>query len=264
MERPDLTLWQINISHYAEKARWALDYKRVDHLRRSPPPAAHAAIALWLSRGTSSTLPILRWNGAVLPGSGAIIAALEERFPDPRLYPDDPVQRRRALALEDFFDSELGPHVRLFFWHQLIREPRMLDELAAVVFPERLRGAKRLTGAWTRAFVISRYGVASDAAATLARAKILAGLDRLEAELEAGGGEYLAGDAFCVADLTGACLLNPLVGSPQGALAPGQVPTPEPYREFCEQLRGRPGVDWVLQMFKRHRNRAQPKPGPGS
>ncbi len=135
MQRRDPTLWQINISHYAEKARWALDYKRVDHLRRSPPPAVHAAIALWLSRGTSATLPIMRWDGAVISGSSAIIAALEERVPDPPLYPRDPEQRRRALALEQFFDQEVGPYVRLFIWHELIAEQAMLDEYAAVVFP---------------------------------------------------------------------------------------------------------------------------------
>ncbi len=108
--------------------------------------------------------------------------------------------------------------------------------------------------------MIHRYGVASDAAAAEARVKILAALDRLEADLEAGGGEYLAGGAFSVADLTAASLLNPLVGAPQGALPPGRVPTPEPYREFCAQLRERPSVDWVLRMFSRHRDRAQPKP----
>ena len=29
-------LWHIKISHYNEKVRWALDYKRVMHKRRAP------------------------------------------------------------------------------------------------------------------------------------------------------------------------------------------------------------------------------------
>jgi glutathione S-transferase len=44
------TLWQIEVSHFSEKARWALDYKGVEHKRSSPLPGAHIAVALWLTR----------------------------------------------------------------------------------------------------------------------------------------------------------------------------------------------------------------------
>ena len=33
------TLWQIDVSHFSEKARWALAHKGVEHRRRSPFPA---------------------------------------------------------------------------------------------------------------------------------------------------------------------------------------------------------------------------------
>jgi hypothetical protein len=33
-------LWHIPISHYNEKARWALAYKGVEHERRTPLPGA--------------------------------------------------------------------------------------------------------------------------------------------------------------------------------------------------------------------------------
>ena len=32
------TLWQITISHYSEKARWALEHKEIAHVRRAPLP----------------------------------------------------------------------------------------------------------------------------------------------------------------------------------------------------------------------------------
>src|SRR5439155_1699664 len=32
-------LWHLEISHYNEKARWALDYKGIAHVRRAVPPA---------------------------------------------------------------------------------------------------------------------------------------------------------------------------------------------------------------------------------
>ena len=34
-------LWHIEISHYNEKARWALDQKGIEHERRAPTPGAH-------------------------------------------------------------------------------------------------------------------------------------------------------------------------------------------------------------------------------
>src|SRR5207247_9967776 len=104
------TLWQIEISHFSEKVRWALDYKGIEHERRAPTPGAHMAVALWLTRGRHKTFPVLQLDGEAIGDSTAIIGALERRFPDPALYPEDPRERPRALALEDFFAVALGPH----------------------------------------------------------------------------------------------------------------------------------------------------------
>ena len=112
MAEAEPILWHIPVSHYSEKARWALDHKRVEHERRAPLPGAHILEALWLTRGSAKTLPVLRLDGRNIGDSTAIIAALEVRYPEPPLYPDDPDERRRALDLEDFFDEELGPQIR--------------------------------------------------------------------------------------------------------------------------------------------------------
>ena len=53
----------------------------------------------------------------------AIIAALERRWPEHPLYPEDPDERRRALELEDYFDEQLGPQIRLLGWHELRNGP---------------------------------------------------------------------------------------------------------------------------------------------
>ena len=112
-------LWHIPVSHYSEKARWALAHKRVEHQRHALIPGAHMAIALWLTRGAQKTFPVLGLEGRNVGDSTAIIAALEQRFADPPLYPSDPAERARALELEEFFDEELGPHIRLLAWHEL-------------------------------------------------------------------------------------------------------------------------------------------------
>ena len=46
-----VVLWHIEISHYNEKARWALDYKGIPYELRTPMPGTHRLAALRLTRG---------------------------------------------------------------------------------------------------------------------------------------------------------------------------------------------------------------------
>ncbi|HSS31859.1 MAG TPA: glutathione S-transferase family protein [Solirubrobacterales bacterium] len=245
-------LWQISISHYSEKARWALAYKEVDHARRSPLPGTHIPIALWLSRGETITLPILELDGRTITDSTAVIAALEQAFPEPALYPEDPIERARALELEDFFDEELGPAMRLLPFYEMIQEPEIFAEVASQAVPDALGRAKGLVGLYARTYTSIRFGANDDDAAAIARAKIVAALDRLDSELEASGGEYLVGESFSVADLTAASLFYPLVQPPEGPLE-ADSPTPPALERFRNELSQRPGFLWVEEMFRRHR-----------
>src|SRR6185436_10982160 len=104
-------LWHLKVSNYNEKVRWALDYKGVRHVRRAAVPGRHRAIAERLTG--DRTFPVLILQREAIGDSSRIIEALERRFSEPPLYPRDPMERSRALDLEDFFDEELGPHVRL-------------------------------------------------------------------------------------------------------------------------------------------------------
>jgi glutathione S-transferase len=250
-EQPPV-LWQIGISHYAEKVRWTLAHKRVDHVRRSTPPGLHIPVALWLSRGGSVTFPVLQIDGRNIGDSTEAIAVLEALHPEPALYPADPEQRRRALELEDFFDEELGPHTRLLPFHELMGEPKLFGELAAEAVPGPLAKAKPVLGAYARAYTSVRWGARDEEAAAAARAGIVAALDRVEAEIGANGGDYLVGEDFTVADLTAASLFVPLVG-PEGGPIPPEQPLPAAYEEFRDSLSGRPGYLWVKEMYRRHR-----------
>jgi glutathione S-transferase len=250
-ERP--VLWQIRISHYSEKVRWALAYKAVEHERRGPPPGSHMLVALWLTRGQSKTFPVLVLDGRAIGDSTEIIAALEERWPEPPLYPEDPEERRRALELEDWFDEELGPHIRLLGFHEAFRTGgEGLEETVKPDLPARLQRsalARKATVRYLSTFTGLRYGVKRTDAAAVAREKVVAALDRLESEL--GGGEYLVGERFTVADLTAAALFYPLVLPTEGP-ALGSQP-PESFERFRAPLKERAGYRWVEEMFRRHR-----------
>jgi glutathione S-transferase len=255
MTEPKPVLWQLTISHFSEKARWALEYKEIDHVRRSPLPGTHIAVALWLTRGASPTFPVLELDGRTISDSTAVLAALEQAFPEPPLYPADPAERDRALALEDFFDEELGPHLRLLPFYELLQEPETFAQVASEAVPGPLGNAKGLIGAYARAYTSVRWNANSEQAAVTARAKVVAALDRVEAELRENGGDYLVGANFSVADLTAASLFYPLVAPAEGPLS-ADSPTPAGLERFRAELSGRPGYLWVEEMFRRHRRPA--------
>jgi glutathione S-transferase len=245
-------LWHIKVSHYSEKVRWALDHKGVDHVRRAPVPGSHMLFALWLTRGGCKTFPVLELDGERIGDSTRIIEALERRCPDPPLYPADPAERARALELEEFFDEEFAPYVRRFVWHESTKDPEAFGDFAVAQVPAPLDRWRWPARTFATTFVKLRYGAASDEGAEIARRKIVAGVDRLDAEL--GSGDYLVGDTFTVADLAAASLMYPLVRPPEGpelAFEP-----PPPLREFFSSLADRRGCEWTTEMFRRHRRGA--------
>jgi glutathione S-transferase len=254
-----LTLWHLPLSHYSEKVRWALDYKRVPHRRRAAiVPGVHMVAAMWLTRDPGNfTFPVMEIDGAAVADSSAIVAALEARFPDRPLYPADPGQRRRALELEDFFDEELGPYIRQLAFHELGNDRERFEAVVARAVPGPLGRNAAGAAAYARAFTRLRFGARSDAAAEVSRAKVLAALDRLEDEL--GAGQYLVGDSLSVADVTAASLFYPLV-LPEGGPLPADEPAPAGLERFRAPLRERRGFKWVEETFRRDRRRGVPEP----
>ena len=242
-------LWHIVVSHYSEKARWALAYKGLEAERHATPPGMHMPLALWLTRGRSATLPLLELDGERFGDSTAIIAALERRSPEPPLYPADPAECERALTLEDWFDEELGPYIRRAAFHEIRRDPAVFQQVGELTAPEVFARLGRFAGAYGRAFTGLRYGAGSDQRAAEARDKVVAAVDRLEAEL--GDRDYLVGDRFTVADLTAAALLYPIVLPPEAPRMPDQLPAA--YEAFRDTFRGRRAWTWVEEMFRRHR-----------
>jgi glutathione S-transferase len=248
MNRP--VLWHLPLSHYSEKVRWALDYKAVQHERHAPIGGYHMAVALVLTRGRDYTLPVLELDGQRIGDSTKIIAALEQRHPDPPLYPPDPAERRRALALEDWFDEQLGPAIRRYVFHTLRDDRELFDELASQQVPPPLRRYARMAGTYARIFTGTRFQTISEDKAQQALQKTLAALDRLESEL--GENRYLVGERFTVADLTAAALFYPLVLPPEG---PVRMDTPEKISALRDSLAERRGFQWVNEMFARHRRK---------
>src|SRR5207245_1033760 len=97
-----------------------------------------------------TAVPVLALDGRPIHDSTRIIEALERAFPEPALYPRNEPGRRRALALEDFFDEELGPSIRAMLVHaQFVHDPGLTAALFTVGMgrgvPRRARRARRLS-----------------------------------------------------------------------------------------------------------------------
>jgi glutathione S-transferase len=240
-------LYHIQVSHYNEKARWALDYKGIPHVRKAPPPIFHTAWAFAMTRG--ATFPVLKLNGSTIGDSTRIIEALERTHPKPPLYPEGPAKRARALELEEFFDEELGPHIRRAMFAEVTRDSELFAWAAAPTGGRLVHAGFKSTAPLAGALLRLRYGIKPETA-ELGWSKTYAAMDRLESEL--GDRDYLVGDGFTVADLTAAALFFPIVRPDEA-----QYPVPEPYPEaIVEQrnsLASRPGFEWVQEMYRRHR-----------
>ncbi|MCG7198244.1 glutathione S-transferase family protein [Marinobacter pelagius] len=204
-------LYQFAISHYSEKARWALDHKGIRYQPVTLLPGQHVKTIRALT-GKTSSVPVLDHNGEIIQGSSAIIDYLEEVFPDHPLTPADPAAREQALAWERRLDDEAGPAIRCWAYHYLLQRPKLVVPMLAAGTP--FYNRILLSLAFSRVDEVMRDWMKINQKTADASQQVL---ETLLSELANIYQQqpYLVGDSFSRADLTAGALFAPLFQPPQ-------------------------------------------------
>jgi glutathione S-transferase len=241
----------IPISHYCEKARWALDRAGVPYGERP-----HLQLVHWVAvrrAGGGRTAPVLVCGQRVLANSADIVDEADARAPEGRrLYPDDETDAAEVRALEREFDERLGPHGRLWMYDALRGRRDIAIAYACTGVPAWERRALPIVYPLVTR-VIDRYLGITPAAAARSEVEVRAVFDGVAKRL-ADGRPYLCGDQFTAADLTFAALAASVLMPPEyGVPLPQPDELPEPMAAAVRELRAHPAGAHALAMFRSER-----------
>lgn len=244
----------IPISHFCEKARWALDRTGVAYTERPHLQFFHRFAARHAGGGT--TVPVLVCDEGSLSDSADIVDYADRHAPpDHRLYPGDPAAAAAIRALEQDFDTRLGPAGRLWMYDGL----RGRRDIAVAYAPTGVPGWQRRLFPLAYGFVtrfIDRFLEITPETVALSEREIRATFDAM-AERLADGRPYLMGERFTAADLTFAALAASVLMPPEyGVPLPQPDELPAPMASAVRELRAHPAGAHAMAMFRTERNSA--------
>jgi glutathione S-transferase len=244
-------LLTIPISHYCEKARWALDRAGVAYIEERHIQGVSVVCAR--RAGGGRTLPVLVAGDRVLGESEDIVVWADEHVArERRLVPEDPVERRAVLALARWFDAGLGAAGRRLIYALMLDQR---DQMIAVN-DQGVPGwedaiARRL---WLVLGVAVRIRLRMPAEPSPADERtIRVAFDDVARRL-ADGRPFLCGERFTAADLTFAALSAPVIAPRRyGVRLPQPGELPPRAAAVVERFRAHPAGEFALRLTETER-----------
>jgi glutathione S-transferase len=248
-----LRLVTIPISHYCEKARWALERVHTPYREERHVQGIHILAAR--QAGGGRTVPVLVTPDGTIGESHEILEWVDARVPsEERLFPADGAARQEVEQVCRRLDDELGPRGRrLMYVHMLAQR-----ELA-------LRYNNEGVPAWEERVI--RHGWPIIVRMLGRHLGIRPGIERDDeaavwgefdyvAQLLADGRPHLCGDRFGAADLTFAALSASVLLPPQyGVPLPQPALLASPTAALVERARAHPAGRYALAIFADYRRK---------
>lgn len=247
MQQKPFRLITIPVSHYCEKARWALTKLKLTYVEEAHMPPFYRFAT---NRVGGKSTPVLVTESGVFTDSTDILQYLNKLVPDnAKLYPIDPELHRKVEELEDLFDEQLGPAIRCWGYFYTINDSKLIkskwtqgvpyfeEALFPVVFP------------LMRPLVRKAFNINSESAAQ-AYEQIKSVFNKVN-ELLADGRTYLVGDSFSAADITFAALAAPVISPPEHPIKPRPLQElPDSFASEISAFRETPAGAYVLRLYR--------------
>lgn len=241
-------LLTIPISHYCEKARWALERAGIEYVEEPHVQLVHRLAAM--RTGAGHKVPVLVTADGALAESAAIVRWADVRLPEERrlVWPEGEAE---IAALERGFDEGLGVEARRWMYASLL-DTEVPFRFGTETLPAWERRLLPLGRPVFRLYA-ARYLDAAPAEAAAALAAVEATFDAVEERI-ADGRRYLVGDRFSAADLAFAALSAAvLMPRRYGVRLPQPSDLPPAVGATVECLRDRPAGRFALDLAERER-----------
>jgi glutathione S-transferase len=244
-------LLTIPISHFCEKARWALDRAGVGYEEESHVQGIHRIVARRAGGGT--TMPVLVTDDGVFAESEDILRYADERLEEGRrLFPADRRLRDDVVGLCRELDEGLGPDGRRLMYALML-------ELKGPMLRVNNQGVPAWEGRTMSALwpLVTRWGrrdlgIGEDTVRT-DEENVRRAFDAM-AERRGDGRPYLCGERFTAADLTFAALAAAVVVPPEyGVRLPQPDELPEHIARMVRDFREHPAGAYAMELFRTER-----------
>jgi glutathione S-transferase len=249
-----LRLVTIPISHYCEKARWALDRAGIPYREERHVQGLHRIYSR--RAGGAGTVPVLVTPDGALGESAEILAWADRGLEPDRRLAGDGAHAAEVAALCRRLDDVLGPRGRRLIYVRMFEQPELMLRFNNQGVPRWEDRAVRLALPVAKRFISGALGITpgiehEDEAAVFGELDWIAGI-------LADGRPYLAGERFTAADLTFAALAAPVVLPPRyGVRLPPKQLLDAPTTALVDRARAHPAGAFALRMVETER-------GPGA